>query len=420
MGADLLNNAFASASSLVLLQVLSRVFTFILNQALVRYFDLLLSTILFLSHEGVRNALLRSPEAKTTARLVTNIAALPALLGIPATALITLVYLASTYVSTTAQPHFRLSVAIYAVAASLELLSEPLYIRAQNELRYTLRVRAEGIAVIMKTSVAFTVLVLGDTEWALVAFATGQAAYGLTVLPAIKHFLTEGDKFLVSWLSLLADQGGYAVASNYSSLVTSRVFFSKSLAGPKQDPAALRAAVNVLLALLLLFTHLTFLPPYLPLALALVLPPKYLHTAAPTILRTYAFFASAAAPVDLHTQSRWLVAFSLGFVGVAVSLAEGTHLGDAGLVWVNVVNLACRALYVWRLAVRFFREKSGQELLASRREVPPAPVLLVFAGAAGATRRSERLFADAPLRLVDQLGHVATAGVCLAGCLFAW
>ena len=37
MGADLLNNAFASASSLVLLQVLSRVFTFILNQALVRY-----------------------------------------------------------------------------------------------------------------------------------------------------------------------------------------------------------------------------------------------------------------------------------------------------------------------------------------------------------------------------------------------
>ncbi|KAI0726276.1 Rft-1-domain-containing protein [Fomitopsis betulina] len=505
MGPDLLNNALASASSLVLLQVLSRVFTFIFNQALVRYvspqvfgtaaiqFDLLLSTILFLSREGVRNALLRSPEAKTTARLVTNIAALPALLGIPAAALITLVYLASTSASTAAQPHFRLSVAIYAVAASLELLSEPLYIRAQNELRFALRVRAEGIAVIMKTSVAFTVLVLGDAEWALVAFASGQAAYGLAVLvtyilaygggPAlwpervttvvhgntsskyfdpsllslsaamtgqsvVKHFLTEGDKFLVSRLSPLADQGGYAVASNYGSLVarmvlqpieeTSRVFFSKSLAGPKQDPAALRAAANVLLALLLLFTHLlllliTFAPPYLPLALALVLPPKYIHTSAPTILRTYvyyipamafngvleAFFASAAAPADLHTQSRWLVAFSLGFVGVAVGLAEGAHLGDAGLVWANVVNLACRALYAWRFAVWFFREKSGQELLASRRAVPPAPVLLVFAGAAGATRWSERLFADAPLRLVDQLGHVATAGVCLTGCLFA-
>lgn len=194
---DLLSNALASASSLVLLQFFSRVFTFVLNQALVRYvspqvfgtaaiqFELLLSTILFLSREGVRNALLRSPEAKATkgeARLVTNISVLPALLGIPAAILITLFYLASTSASTAAQPHFRLSVAIYAVAASLELLSEPLYIRAQNELRFDLRVRAEGIAVVMKTSVAFAVLVIGDAEWALVAFATGQAAYGLAVL----------------------------------------------------------------------------------------------------------------------------------------------------------------------------------------------------------------------------------------------
>lgn len=194
---DLLNNALASASSLVLLQLFSRVFTFFLNQALVRYvspqvfgtaaiqFELLLSTILFLSREGVRNALLRSSEAKATkggARLISNISVLPALLGIPAAVLITLFYLASTSASTAAQPHFHLSVAIYAVAASLELLSEPLYIRAQNELRFDLRVRAEGIAVVMKTSVAFTVLVVGDAEWALVAFATGQAAYGLAVL----------------------------------------------------------------------------------------------------------------------------------------------------------------------------------------------------------------------------------------------
>ena len=194
---DLLNKALASASSLLLLQLFSRVFTFVLNQALVRYvspqvfgtaaiqFELLLSTILFLSREGVRNALLRSPEAKATkgeARLVTNISVLPSVLGIPAAILITLFYLASTSASTAAQPHFRLSVVIYAAAASLELLSEPLYIRAQNELRFDLRVRAEGFAVVMKTSVAFAVLVIGDAEWALVAFATGQAAYGLAVL----------------------------------------------------------------------------------------------------------------------------------------------------------------------------------------------------------------------------------------------
>lgn len=41
----------------------------------------------------------------------------------------------------------------------------------------------------------------------------------MTGQSVIKHFLTEGDKFLVSKLSPLADQGGYAVASNYGTSV---------------------------------------------------------------------------------------------------------------------------------------------------------------------------------------------------------
>ena len=68
---NLLSATLSSASSLVFLQFFSRIFTFALNQALVRLaspqtfgtaaiqFELLLSTILFLSREGVRNALLR-------------------------------------------------------------------------------------------------------------------------------------------------------------------------------------------------------------------------------------------------------------------------------------------------------------------------------------------------------------------------
>lgn len=40
-------------------------------------------------------------------------------------------------------------------------------------------------------------------------------AGSMTTQSVFKHFLTEGDKFLVSRLSPLADQGGYAVASNY-------------------------------------------------------------------------------------------------------------------------------------------------------------------------------------------------------------
>ena len=190
--------SLASASSLVLLQLLSRVFTFVLNQALVRLvtpqvfgtasiqFELLLSTILFLSREGVRNALLRNSTPGDTkskaSTLADNVALLPVLLGIPVTVVTAYIYLYSSSATTSSQAHFHLSAVIYALAAFCELLSEPLYIKAQNELRFDIRVKTEGTAVLMKTVVTFLALILTSADWALVAFAAGQAAYGLTML----------------------------------------------------------------------------------------------------------------------------------------------------------------------------------------------------------------------------------------------
>lgn len=37
----------------------------------------------------------------------------------------------------------------------------------------------------------------------------------MTSQSLIKHVLTEGDKLILSWLSPLQDQGGYAIAVNY-------------------------------------------------------------------------------------------------------------------------------------------------------------------------------------------------------------
>ena len=198
MSTQLGQSSLANASSLVLLQLFSRAFTFGLNQALVRLatpqtfgtaaiqFELLLSTILFLSREGVRNALLRSSvknkKGDSDAALVENISLVPVFLGIPISGLTALVYVQSASPTTASQPHFHLSVAIYALAAILELLSEPLYIRAQNELKLNVRVRAEGAAVIAKATITFLVLAFASGEWALIAFAVGQAAYGLSLL----------------------------------------------------------------------------------------------------------------------------------------------------------------------------------------------------------------------------------------------
>ena len=198
---SLLSATLASGSSLVLLQLFSRIITFILNQALVRLVspqvfgttsiqcELLLSTIRFLSREGVRNALLRAPTnveksetQKNDNTLVTNISLLPVLFGIPTALGSALIYLNTSSSDTSSQPHFRESVLLYVLAAFFELLSEPMYIRTQNELRFHVRVRAEGTAVMLKTITTFLVLVATSEEWALVAFALGQTAYGSTML----------------------------------------------------------------------------------------------------------------------------------------------------------------------------------------------------------------------------------------------
>lgn len=128
------------------LQLFSRLFTFALNQALFRLasptafgaaaiqLELLLSTILFLSREGVRNALLRAPQfansksensnAQTRRR---NLAFLPLLLGIPLALAASAGYGQLAGHEIKAQPRFELTVAIYALAAVAELCSEPLY-----------------------------------------------------------------------------------------------------------------------------------------------------------------------------------------------------------------------------------------------------------------------------------------------------
>jgi oligosaccharide translocation protein RFT1 len=197
---NLLATSVSSASSLVLLQLFSRLFTFTLNQALVRLaspqtfgtaaiqFELLLSTILFLCREGVRNALLRahplskSRRADSSTDLVANISYLPIILGIPIAIIAAVLYVTASSPSTTSQPYFHVSVALYAAAAFLELASEPLYIRTQNDLRFNVRIRAEGSAIVSKTVVTFVILVAAPSKWALVAFAVGQATYGFITL----------------------------------------------------------------------------------------------------------------------------------------------------------------------------------------------------------------------------------------------
>jgi oligosaccharide translocation protein RFT1 len=162
---------------------------------------LLLSTTLFLSREGVRTALLRQRKTASP-HLVRNISLLPAYLGVPIAVSLAVLYAVTSAPAVRAQSHFHLSVAIYALAAAIELAAEPLYIRAQNELRVDVRVRAEGVAVFLKTVVTFVGLAFASPEWALMAFAAGQAAYALATFAVFWNFCGRSTRYVLDRVTI--------------------------------------------------------------------------------------------------------------------------------------------------------------------------------------------------------------------------
>jgi oligosaccharide translocation protein RFT1 len=113
-----------------------------------------LITILFLSREGFRNALLRADEGtvdegvkkdkKGKARRndterslrVANLALLPIYLGIPIALATVSVYYASASAAVKEQPYLSVVVVLYAVAALVDLASEPMHIRCVTSFCY--------------------------------------------------------------------------------------------------------------------------------------------------------------------------------------------------------------------------------------------------------------------------------------------
>ncbi|KAH8984422.1 Rft-1-domain-containing protein [Lactarius akahatsu] len=487
----------------------SRIFTFVLNQALVRLatpqtfgtatvqFELLLSTTLFLSREGVRTALLRQRKS-VPSDLARNIALLPAYVGKLIAVTLAVLYSATSASAVRAQQHFHLSVSIYAFAAALELAAEPLYIRAQDELRVDVRVRSEGAAVFSKTLATFLGLAFAPPAWALVAFAAGQTAYALatfavfwnffvptsnnvagpdpfcskkdayfdrellhlsgamTAQSVVKHFLTEGDKPLISRLTRRRVAYIYLIPNRLSRR-------ARCVPTHRRDFTHLLLQIFVLLPVIVVqgerprgaadsnccrptssshsfsFSSSSSAgPPYLPLATALVLPQRYQQTSAPRILRAFRFYLPAMAyngvleafvayvctPADLRSQSRMMAAASAVLIATALAGARVFGAGDAALVWANTASMAVRALYAWRFARRFckaravaHRQRETERALRLAALRPPLGVLVTFAAAAVCTRWSAAAHADVRLSLWVQRWHVALGGACLLVCL---
>ena len=399
---------------------------------------------------------------------------------------------------------FRLSVALYVLGALAELVFEPLHIRALGLGNASLRVKAEGAGTLAKCLFSVIGVVLApalmqrgwlpgaqdqDRSVGLVAFGLGQLFNGLAMLIAyagwflakfgwsqtvslyvpsssgasaplldratlaicwamtkqgvLKHLLTEGDKFAIAKFASLEDQGGYALASNYGSLVarilfspiedTVRLLFSQHLPSldPSQSPnvieidlsqngrvtqksaptSASTASLDSLSQLLstLFRSHLllgalfvTFGAPLSVAFLYIMAGPRWaLTTNAPAILGTYTwyipvmgingitegFLQSTASKQQLERYSLVLIGASCYFGG---SLWLSSHLtsGETGigsdLVTANAMSLFIRAAYCWAFLVKYFtfaaeQAKAPPEIVARVRPTTAIPSRPVLA-----------------------------------------
>ncbi|KAK4051491.1 Oligosaccharide translocation protein rft1 [Microbotryomycetes sp. JL221] len=502
---------FKTTLSLVALQLVSRVFSFALNQLLLRSttaealgvatigFDVLRDTSLFLAREGVRGAIIRARKIDLQRDKATysRTLFLPTLMC-PLVLSLFLVY-DRFATPTRTPPFFRLTLGLYTISALFELLSEPYYLvtLVNWETATSSRVRVEGFAVGAKSIATLAVVVLSSSDKALLSFGVGQAVYGLSLLiglrtvarnaahgstirwvsssgsqakfdpvilqtswaltkqSLVKQLLTEGDKIAVGRLSQLEDQGGYAIALNYGSLIarilfqpleeSSRLFFSRNLAKP--TPQLIKQAAHLLQSLLLLYSHLTLIlvllaPSYTTPLLYHLLGPRWVSppSSAAILLQTYcstylpflafnglteAFCQSCASPTWIRRGSYWMMVCSIVFLICVYIVNVKLELGERGLIYANCVNMAMRIGFSTVFAHNFFKrhdtvDETAWKALLPAKWVPKLPTLTVFALTHVIVKKSlQRGIWITKRGMLEHVGIGAVSGLaCLA--VIAW
>lgn len=158
---------------------------------------------------------------------------------------------------------------------------------------------------------------------------------------------------------------------------SSRNLFSKLLStqdgnGPeKQRIHSVHLILSDIIRLYLLLGILaTALGPAIaPVLLNFVAGPQWTSSGAGHALGTYcyyipllalngiteAFISAVACPAELHQQSTWMFAFSLGFAAAGYLFLRLLAWGAQGLVWANVVNMSLRILWSAFFIHSYFR-----------------------------------------------------------------
>ncbi|XP_044109324.1 protein RFT1 homolog isoform X1 [Neovison vison] len=185
---EVLGQAARLASSGLLLQVLFRVITFVLNAFVLRFLSkeivgivnvrltLLYSTTIFLAREAFRRACLSGGPQRDWGQTF-NLLWLTVPLGVFWSLFLGWVWLRLLEVpDPNVVSHYGTGVVVFGLSAVVELLGEPFWVLAQAQMFVRLKVIAESLSVILK-SVLTAFLVLWLPHWGLYIFSLAQLLY---------------------------------------------------------------------------------------------------------------------------------------------------------------------------------------------------------------------------------------------------
>ncbi|KAL9051281.1 MAG: hypothetical protein Q9162_006124 [Coniocarpon cinnabarinum] len=185
-------SALRATGTLIAIQVLSRLSTFVINQASLRYLsptllgastqlELLNTTILTFARDSLRVALAREGYDPNLQGVV-NAAHLPVLLGVPLSLGFKWLY---EYSGLPAVNGMQQAVNWVCGAAVLEMAAEPAFALVQVKGQYGVRGQAETLGTVARCIVTFASVVVADwtgKEPGVLPFAYGQMGYAVVLL----------------------------------------------------------------------------------------------------------------------------------------------------------------------------------------------------------------------------------------------
>lgn len=451
----------------VSLNACQKVVSFTLNQLLVRWtspavfglasiqLELLLSTLLFLSREGVRLALLRETVTTLDQRQrFVNLSWVPALVLCAMSALVLLWQNLNTQSAGAV-------VAMYCLGALAEALGEPWVNAYQNSSLVAPKMQAETTAVFAKSATTLVTVALWDMG--IVGFGIAQIVYGTVYLVVLvgyyqaanfsscsaaphmrlvdffpriaildsndyvgsdreqgnffgvralsvaltatssgllKHILTEADKIVLSLARSSFDQGIFAVANNYASLVvrifflpledSARVAFSKfainleSTRETRQNRQAILESQDLFVLLMRVVGAVGVLfpifgPSYVSLAVRLCMGSMWQGPEIEKTLKAFCYYIfvlglngiseayyyviAASATSGFGTLNAGLIASSIVYAIVALLLIN--NIGTSGIVWAGTAAMIVRIISSLVFISRNIAQRSGVPLIAS-------------------------------------------------------